>query len=94
MQVAGCENHPTREAIGLCVACRRRVCGECATKIEGINYCVSCLSGLAAEGGRSVSGRGAGSWSASSRMVHVVVALQTIVLSLALFGLLQLLLPG
>ena len=94
MQVAGCENHPAREAIGVCVACRRRVCGECATKIEGINYCVSCLSGLAAEGGRSLSGRRAGSTAASSRAVHAVLALQVVALSLALFGILQLLLPG
>jgi len=94
MQVAGCENHPAREAIGLCVACRRRVCGECATKIEGINYCVSCLSGLAAEGGRGVGGRRAGSAPASSRVIFAVVALQVVALSLVLFGILQLLLPG
>ena len=91
MQVAGCENHPTREAIGLCVSCRRRVCGECSTKIEGINYCVSCLSGLAAEGGRSVGVRRAGS--ASSRVLHLVVGLQVLALSLGVFGLLQLCLP-
>ena len=94
MQVAGCENHPAREAIGLCVKCRRRVCGECATKIEGINYCVSCLSGLAAEGGRNPSGYRANPTSPSSRAVHAVLALQVLVLTLALYGILQLLLPG
>ncbi len=94
MQVAGCENHPAREAIGLCVTCRRRVCGECATKIEGINYCVSCLSGLAAEGGRNPGGYRAGARAPSSRVVHAVLALQVLVLTLALFGILQLLLPG
>jgi hypothetical protein len=93
MQVAGCENHPAREAIGLCVACRRRVCGECATKIEGINYCVSCLSGLAAEGGRNL-GRRRGVSGSSPRTVYVVLALQVAALSLWLLGLLQLLLPG
>jgi hypothetical protein len=93
MQVAGCENHPAREAIGLCVACRRRVCGECATKIEGINYCVSCLSGLAAEGGRG-AGKRRGMAGSSPRTPYVVLALQVSALSLWLFGLLQLLLPG
>jgi hypothetical protein len=94
MQVAGCENHPAREAIGLCVKCRRRVCGECATKIEGINYCVSCLSGLAAAGGRSPGGDRASAASTSSRAVHAVLALQVLVLTLVLFGILQLLLPS
>jgi hypothetical protein len=42
-----CANHPRREAIGICVRCRTRVCGECTTKVDGINYCVSCLATLA-----------------------------------------------
>jgi len=42
-----CANHPRREAIGICVKCRTQVCGECTTKVDGINYCVSCLAGLA-----------------------------------------------
>ena len=49
---AVCENHLQREAIGVCIECRRRVCSECSTKVEGINYCVACLTGLAREGGR------------------------------------------
>lgn len=52
--VAACENHAQREAIGICVQCRRRVCSECSTKVEGINYCVTCLAGLARDGGRAV----------------------------------------
>ena len=52
--VAACENHRQREAIGVCVQCRRRVCSECSTKVEGINYCVTCLAGLAREGGRTL----------------------------------------
>jgi hypothetical protein len=90
MQVAGCENHPAREAIGLCIACRRRVCGECVTKIEGINYCVACLSGLAAEGGRRLTGKASG----SPRTVYVVVALQVLALWVGVVGLLSMLLPG
>jgi hypothetical protein len=47
LQIAACPNHPQREAIGICVECRRRVCSECATKVDGINYCVRCLATLA-----------------------------------------------
>jgi hypothetical protein len=47
LQIAACPNHPKREAIGICVECRRRVCSECATKVDGINYCVGCLGRLA-----------------------------------------------
>lgn len=45
--VATCVNHVAREAIGVCVECRDRVCAECSTKVEGINYCVRCLRRLA-----------------------------------------------
>jgi hypothetical protein len=44
---AACRNHPKREAIGICVECRGRICSECVTKVDGINYCVSCLAELA-----------------------------------------------
>lgn len=47
-----CANHEGREAIGVCVRCRRRVCTECTTKLDGINHCVDCFAGLAAEEGR------------------------------------------
>jgi hypothetical protein len=46
-QIAACPNHPTREAIGICVRCRGRLCSECATKVDGINYCAACLTALA-----------------------------------------------
>ena len=46
-QIAACPNHPTREAIGICVRCRGRLCSECATKVDGINYCAACLGALA-----------------------------------------------
>ncbi len=52
---AACRNHPSREAIGICVECRARVCSECVTKVDGINYCVSCLSTLADRGARKDS---------------------------------------
>lgn len=44
MQAAACAFHAEREALGVCVACRSRVCAECTTKVEGINYCVRCLA--------------------------------------------------
>jgi hypothetical protein len=53
LQIAACPNHPTREAIGICVRCRARLCSECATKVDGINYCVACLDVLAARGARA-----------------------------------------
>ena len=48
---AACRNHPDREAIGVCVKCRTRVCGECSTKVDGINHCVACLAALAVDVG-------------------------------------------
>ena len=44
MQAAACAFHAEREALGVCVVCRSRVCAECTTKVEGINYCVRCLA--------------------------------------------------
>ena len=41
--VATCANHSTREAIGICIECRSRICAECTTKVDGINHCVRCL---------------------------------------------------
>jgi hypothetical protein len=39
-----CRNHPEREGVGICVACRRVFCVECSTKIEGVNFCRECLA--------------------------------------------------
>jgi hypothetical protein len=35
--------------MGVCVRCRTSICSECVTKVDGINYCVACLSHLADE---------------------------------------------
>jgi len=40
---AQCYNHPARDGVGLCVRCRRVICVECGTRIDGINYCYPCL---------------------------------------------------
>ena len=38
-----CAVHPDRPAHAVCMACRKAMCGECATEWDGINYCVACL---------------------------------------------------
>jgi hypothetical protein len=43
-----CQNHPDREGLGICVRCRRVMCAECATKIDRMNFCTTCLATLAA----------------------------------------------
>jgi hypothetical protein len=88
--IASCENHPAREAIGVCVQCRTRVCSECATKVEGINYCVRCLTGLAAQGGRTLSVARTG----SRLSVYVSGTLYVGLLSAGVWLLLQVMLPG
>lgn len=40
---ATCSQHALREATGICVRCRAPMCGECITKIDGINHCRRCL---------------------------------------------------
>ena len=88
--IASCENHPAREAIGVCVQCRTRVCSECSTKVDGINYCVRCLSGLAAEGGRTTGVRRAPTKMAAWVSAGVYFSL----LSAGMWLLLQVILPG
>lgn len=89
--VASCQNHPQREAIGICVQCRVRICSECTTKVEGINYCVSCLAGLAVEGGRR-----AGRARASERTTaaYFAAAGYALALAAAMWMMLEALLPG
>ena len=88
--IASCENHPTREAIGVCVQCRSRVCSECSTKIEGINYCVRCLAGLAQEGGRTPGVRRESSRAAA----QAAFAGMLVLLAAGMWLLLQVVLPG
>jgi hypothetical protein len=49
-----CANHADRAAVGVCVSCRKLVCGACTTRLQGRNFCVDCLArrgrGRAAEG--------------------------------------------
>jgi hypothetical protein len=40
---AFCEQHAGRVALGICVHCKRALCGDCITKVDGINHCRDCL---------------------------------------------------
>jgi len=40
---AFCEQHDGRAAVGICVHCKRPLCGDCITKVDGINHCRACL---------------------------------------------------
>jgi hypothetical protein len=88
--IAVCENHLQREAIGVCVECRRRVCSECSTKVEGINYCVACLARLAREGGRLIGARAR----PALRAVYAAAGAYLALLTAGLWLLLEFLLPG
>jgi hypothetical protein len=41
-----CTNHPERFGTGICTRCKGIFCGECLTKIDGINHCTYCLERL------------------------------------------------
>ncbi len=88
-QVAVCANHAQREAIGVCVRCRTRVCSECATKVDGINYCVSCLAGLAVDSGARAAAAGGG-----QGLPGAAATLYFAVFCALLWGFLELTLPG
>lgn len=91
---APCRNHPDREAIGICVRCRTRVCSECSTKIDGINYCVTCLTaaaGAAAGDRRRTTRVGP---RASSRLGGIVASVALLLVgTLLVWGMLEALLP-
>ena len=39
-----CHRHVDRKGIARCMTCAVIVCQECATRFDGINYCVECLA--------------------------------------------------
>jgi hypothetical protein len=45
--VSVCFYHGDRPGIGVCVRCRRVICSDCCTRLEGINHCHACLRKLA-----------------------------------------------
>ena len=73
----------------MCVRCRTRVCSECATKVDGINYCVACLAGLAVDSGARAAAHGGGRhYPLASAMIYLGA------LTVLLWGFLELVLPG
>ena len=48
MPSARCTFHPDRAGVAVCVGCRRVVCPDCSTVVDGLNCCVDCLEQRAA----------------------------------------------
>lgn len=88
---AACRNHSDREAIGICVECRARICSECVTKVDGINYCVACLAVLAERGARKAVGP---QRAAAPGVPHLWAAAFVLLGTLLTWGLLSVALPG
>lgn len=88
---ASCRNHPEREALGICVECRTRVCAECVTKVDGINYCVSCLAKLAAVGGKRAA---AAVGVAPSWLAWLSASALFLLAALLAWGLVEVAMPG
>jgi hypothetical protein len=86
---AACRNHLDREAIGVCIECRARVCGECVTKVDGINYCVTCLAKLTRRDTPAKDGAVSRPSAGVAAMVGWVATA-----TLLLWGLLEVALPG
>lgn len=52
-----CAFHPERPGVGVCMRCRRVICSNCCTRLEGVNHCHACLKALgsrAEDAGRPV----------------------------------------
>ena len=88
---AACRNHLDREAIGICVECRSRICSECVTKVDGINYCVACYARLADQGASARSEEAKATSPALAYMAAVGLLLMSTLLT---WGLLSAALPG
>lgn len=88
---AACRNHLDREAIGICVECRARICSECVTKVDGINYCVACYARLAEEG---ASRRTAEAEATNPALAYVAAVALVLLTTLMTWGLLEAALPG
>ncbi|MFK7987505.1 MAG: hypothetical protein AB8I08_15905 [Sandaracinaceae bacterium] len=88
MSAAACQNHPRREAIGICIACRAQVCNECVTKIDGINHCVGCYTRLAERDAprAHTSSSATTSWLAGLGLLGLAVVLTWAMLEAALPG--------
>ncbi|MBX9656713.1 hypothetical protein K2Y11_24105 [bacterium] len=66
-----CMNHPERAAIGICVITQKPICGECATRIDGVNYS---KEGLRILQERRNTSRGKVDWKARLFVMALVIA--------------------
>ncbi len=44
--MAACYYHPDRPGVGVCMRCKRVICGSCCTRVDGVNHCHACLKAL------------------------------------------------
>lgn len=87
--MAHCELHPDLDAIGICMSCKRQICGQCATRVDGINRCTSCLAQMAtltqpAEGGSKAVGARWPAYAALAGYLFLLFAITWALLSAAL----------
>jgi hypothetical protein len=64
--------------MAMCMACQKRICQNCATVWDGINYCVDCLAER--RRGEGVTGR----WGAWARLLLSLPVLYVLVHGLRL----------
>jgi len=88
---AACQNHSGREAIGICVECRARICSECVTKVDGINHCVGCYARLADAG---ATRRSDDAKATHPALAYVAAGGLLLLLTMMTWGLLEVALPG
>ena len=73
----GCEAHPQSEAVGICMSCKRRICFECVTRVDGINRCTSCLTEMSTlrPPASQAATKGRGGWRSTAALVGYFVVL-------------------
>jgi hypothetical protein len=74
--------------VGICVRCRTALCGECITKLDGVNHCRACLEQLARRSKAPLAAR-SGNLSAS-----IAITFGLSILSALTWFTLQMLMPG
>ena len=75
--MANCSFHPLKFASGICIRCRRLICPDCSTQLDGINYCRLCLEFLSARKVQPVA----------PRRVSVLQVMLILVFCLLMYGL-------
>lgn len=78
--MAWCDYHADRAAVGVCMRCEALICGECCTRLEGINHCHRCLAEL---GRRSAKRREPNSAAATLLLIGALGGVFWLILLLA-----------